>query len=47
MAESDYTYNAAGQLTSLVYQQGQQRILASYAYTYGAGTVAWPPPSSR
>ena len=39
MAESDYTYNAAGQLTSLVHEQGSSNVLASYAYTYGAGTA--------
>jgi RHS repeat-associated protein len=39
VAESDYTYNTAGQLTGLVHEQGSSNVLASYAYTYGAGTA--------
>jgi RHS repeat-associated protein len=39
VAETDYTYNSAGQLTGLVHEQGSSNVLASYAYTYGAGTA--------
>jgi RHS repeat-associated protein len=36
--EGDYTYDSAGDLTGLVYHQGDT-VLASYAWTYSGGTV--------